>query len=50
MASFSNSSASPARYSASAKLMHWFVAVSVIALIAIGPVMKRLVPEGSLAG
>ena len=48
MASFSSSSASPARYSASAKLMHWFVAVSVIALIAIGPVMKRLVPEGSL--
>jgi cytochrome b561 len=48
VASFSSSSASPARYSASAKLMHWFVAVSVIALLAIGPVMKRLVPEGSL--
>jgi cytochrome b561 len=48
MASFSSSSASPARYSASAKLMHWFVAVAVIALLAIGPVMKRLVPEGSL--
>jgi cytochrome b561 len=48
MASFSNSSALPARYSASAKLMHWFVAASVIALLAIGPVMKRLVPEGAL--
>jgi cytochrome b561 len=48
VASFSSSSALPQRYSASAKLMHWFVAVSVIALIAIGPVMKRLVPEGSL--
>jgi len=48
MASFSSSRASPARYSASAKLMHWLVAVSVIALIAIGPVMKRLVPKDSL--
>jgi cytochrome b561 len=48
MASFSSSIASPARYSASAKLMHWFVAVSVIALLVIGPVMKRLVPEGAL--
>jgi cytochrome b561 len=48
MASFPGSSASPARYSASAKLMHWFVAVAVIALLAIGPVMKRLVPEGAL--
>jgi cytochrome b561 len=48
MASFSSSSALPARYSASAQLMHWFVAVSVIALLIIGPVMKRLVPEGSL--
>ena len=28
--------------------MHWFVAAAVIALLAIGPVMKRLVPEGSL--
>jgi cytochrome b561 len=43
-----NSRGSPASYSASAKLMHWFVAVAVIALLAIGPVMKRLVPEGSL--
>ena len=40
--------ASPVSYSASAKLMHWFVAAAVIALLAIGPVMKRLVPEGSL--
>jgi cytochrome b561 len=43
-----NSRVSPASYSASAKLMHWFVAAAVIALLAIGPVMKRLVPEGSL--
>jgi cytochrome b561 len=28
--------------------MHWFVAAAVIALLVIGPVMKRLVPEGSL--
>jgi cytochrome b561 len=48
MASFSSPSALPARYSALAKLMHWFVAVAVIALLAIGPVMKRLVPEGAL--
>lgn len=43
-----NSRVSPASYSAPAKLMHWFVAAAVIALLAIGPVMKRLVPEGSL--
>jgi cytochrome b561 len=48
MASTGNSPASPASYSASAKLMHWFVAAAVIVLLAIGPVMKRLVPEGSL--
>jgi cytochrome b561 len=38
----------PVRYSTSAKLMHWFVAAAVIALLVMGPVMKRLVPEGSL--
>jgi cytochrome b561 len=38
----------PVSYSTSAKLMHWFVAVAVIALLVSGPVMKRLVPEGSL--
>jgi len=38
----------PVRYSASAKLMHWLVAAAVIVLLALGPVMKRLVPEGSL--
>ena len=38
----------PVSYSASAKLMHWFVAAAVIVLLATGPVMKRLVPEGSL--
>jgi cytochrome b561 len=43
-----NSRGEPARYSASAKLMHWFVAAAVIVLLALGPVMKRLVPEGSL--
>ena len=48
MASGWNKRAPPVRYSASAKLMHWFVAVAVIALLIIGPVMKRLVPEGSL--
>ena len=48
MASFSSSRALPLRYSASAKLMHWFVAAAVIVLLATGPVMKRLVPEGSL--
>lgn len=48
MASSSSSSASPQRYSASAKLMHWFVAVSVIALLVIGLVMKWFVPEGAL--
>ena len=48
MASTWSSSASPASYSASAKLMHWFVAAAVIVLLALGPVMKRLVPEGSL--
>ena len=46
MASAWSSRVSPASYSASAKLMHWFVAAAVIALLAIGPVMKRLVPEG----
>lgn len=48
MASTSHSRARPLGYSASAKLMHWFVAISVIALLLIGPVMKRLVPEGHL--
>src|SRR5271169_3612190 len=48
MASTWSSRASPATYSASAKWMHWFVAAAVIVLLATGPVMKRLVPEGSL--
>jgi cytochrome b561 len=43
-----SSRAAPVSYSASAKLMHWFVAAAVIVLLALGPVMKRLVPEGSL--
>ena len=38
----------PSRYSATAKLMHWFVAVTVIFLLVSGPTMKRLVPEGPL--
>src|SRR6202789_2213850 len=48
MASTWNSRAAPVSYSASAKLMHWFVGAAVIVLLALGPVMKRLVPEGSL--
>src|SRR5262245_4976055 len=48
MTSTWNSRTAPASYSPSAKLMHWFVAVAVIVLLALGPVMKRLVPEGSL--
>jgi cytochrome b561 len=48
MASAWNSRREPVSYSAAAKLMHWFVAVAVIVLLALGPVMKRLVPEGSL--
>ena len=48
MASAWNSQAAPVSYSASAKLMHWFVAAAVIVLLILGPVMKRLVPEGSL--
>jgi cytochrome b561 len=48
MAPVWNSIASPISYSASAKWMHWFVAAAVIVLLALGPVMKRLVPEGSL--
>jgi cytochrome b561 len=43
-----SSKTSPVTYSASAKLMHWFIAAAVIVLLALGPVMKRLVPEGSL--
>ncbi len=46
MASSSRPRALPLKYSAAAQLMHWFVAVAVIALLAIGPVMKRLIPEG----
>ena len=45
-----SSKASPVTYSASAKLMHWFIAAAVIVLLALGPVMKRLVPEGLLSG
>ncbi len=46
MASSSRPRALPLKYSAAAQFMHWFVAVAVIALLAIGPVMKRLIPEG----
>jgi len=45
MASKSTARVPPLRYSAAAKLMHWFVAVSVLTLLIEGPVMKRLVPE-----
>jgi cytochrome b561 len=43
-----SSRAAPVSYSAAAKLMHWFVAAAVIALLIMGPVMKRLLSEGSL--
>jgi cytochrome b561 len=46
MASILNARARPLGYSASAKLMHWFVAICVVTLLCTGPVMKRLVPEG----
>ena len=46
MASASISRALPLHYSASAKLLHWFVAVAVIALLLTGPLMKRILPEG----
>jgi cytochrome b561 len=36
----------PSRYSASAKAMHWAVAIAVVALLLSGPTMKRLLPEG----
>ena len=48
MVSASNSRAAPVSYSASAKWMHWFVAAAVIVLLPLGPIMKRLVPEGAL--
>ena len=45
-----SSRASPLSYSASAKLMHWFVAATIIVFLAEGPVMKRLVPRGLAQG
>jgi cytochrome b561 len=36
----------PSRYSATAKTLHWAVAVAVVALLVSGPTMKRLLPEG----
>src|ERR1700734_2261136 len=48
MALFSSSRALPLKYSAAAQFTHWFVAAAVIVLLALGPVMKRLVLEGSL--
>jgi cytochrome b561 len=41
-----HSRARPARYSATAKAMHWAVAVAVIAMIPEGIAMKRLIAEG----
>jgi cytochrome b561 len=41
-----NARAGPLHYSAAAKLMHWSVAAAVIALLPLGPIMKRFVPEG----
>jgi cytochrome b561 len=40
--------ARPSRYSASAKAMHWAVAIAVVALLLSGPTMKRLLPEGPI--
>jgi cytochrome b561 len=48
MSSVSNARARLLGYPASAKLMHWLVAVAVVTLLCTGPVMKRLVPEGPL--
>jgi cytochrome b561 len=48
MAPVWNSIATPVSYSAWAKWMHWFAAAAVIVLLALGPVMKRLIPEGAL--
>jgi cytochrome b561 len=48
VASAWSSRTSAVSYSASAKLMHWFVAAAVIALLAEGPAMTRLLPLGSL--
>jgi cytochrome b561 len=38
----------PLRYSASAKGLHWLIAIAVIALIPMGLVMKRVLDEGAL--
>jgi cytochrome b561 len=46
MPSNDNSRPPPSRYSAAAKLMHWFVAAAVITLLPLGPIMKRFTPEG----
>jgi cytochrome b561 len=48
MAPVWNSIATPVSYSTWAKWRHWFVAAAVIVLLALGPVMKRLIPEGAL--
>jgi cytochrome b561 len=48
MTSLTTSRPRPTRYSATAKWLHWSIAASVIALIPIGLVMKRVLPEGTL--
>src|SRR5215469_3676615 len=48
MTSITTSRPRPTRYSAIAKCLHWLIAVAVIALIPMGLVMKRVLPEGTL--
>jgi cytochrome b561 len=42
-----NSRTRPLGYSASAKWLHWLIAIAVIALIPMGLVMKRVLDEGA---
>ena len=48
MTSLTTSRPRPKRYSASAKSLHWFIAAAVVALVPMGLVMKRVLPEGTL--
>jgi cytochrome b561 len=48
MTALANSRVRPLRYTATAKVLHWAIVVAVVALLASGPIMKRLLPEGPL--
>jgi cytochrome b561 len=48
MTSLTTSWPRPTRYSATAKWLHWFIAAAVIALVPMGLIMKRVLPEGTL--